>query len=63
MNKEFKDLQDLYDTIEDLQRTINSMDLEPSLNETEKVLSVPTDELDVVCVALDVVKKYKELKK
>ena len=63
MNKEFKDFQDLYDTIEDLQRTINSMDLEPSLNETEKVLSVPTDELDVVCVALDVVKKYKELKK
>ena len=62
MNKEFKDLQDLYDTIEDLQRTINSMDLEPILNETEKVLSVPTDELDVVCVALDVVKKYKELK-
>ena len=46
MLEEFKDLQNLYDSIEDLERVIKSMDLEPVLNEKERVLAVPTDKTD-----------------
>jgi|TARA_R110000824_G_scaffold84919_1_gene211428 hypothetical protein len=62
MLNEFKDLQNLYDSIEDLERIIKSMDLEPTLNEKERVLAVPTDKTDVLNEALKVVNNYKKLK-
>ena len=62
MLEEFKDLQNLYDSIEDLERVIKSMDLEPTLNEKERVLAVPTDKTDVLNEALKVVSNYKKLK-
>ena len=62
MLEEFKDLQNLYDSIEDLERVIKSMDLEPVLNEKERVLAVPTDKTDVLNEALKVVSNYKKLK-
>jgi len=61
MLEEFKDLQNLYDSIEDLERIIKSMDLEPTLNEKERVLAVPTDKTDVLNEALKVVDNYKLL--
>ena len=62
MLEEFKDLQNLYDSIEDLERIIKSMDLEPTLNEKERVLAVPTDKTDVLNEALKVVQRYNDWK-
>ena len=62
MLEEFKDLQNLYDSIEDLERVIESMDLEPTLNEKERVLAVPTDKTDVLNEALKIVQNYNNWK-
>ena len=62
MLNEFKDLQNLYDSIEDLERVIESMDLEPVLNEKERVLAVPTDKTDVLNEALKIVQNYNNWK-
>lgn len=62
MLEEFKDLQNLYDSIEDLERIIKSMDLEPVLNEKERVLAVPTDKTDVLNEALKIVQNYNNWK-
>lgn len=62
MLEEFKDLQNLYDSIEDLERVIKSMDLEPVLNEKERVLAVPTDKTDVLNEALKIVQNYNNWK-
>ena len=62
MLNEFKDLQNLYDSIEDLERVIESMDLEPTLNEKERVLAVPTDKTDVLNEALKIVQNYNNWK-
>lgn len=62
MLEEFKDLQNLYDSIEDLERIIKSMDLEPTLNEKERVLAVPTDKTDVLNEALKIVQNYNNWK-
>ena len=48
MLEEFKELQNLYESIKDLERVINSMELEPTIT-------------DVLNVALAVVQKYNEL--
>tara|TARA_R110002096_G_scaffold378482_1_gene572563 strand:+ start:294 stop:512 length:219 start_codon:yes stop_codon:yes gene_type:complete len=61
MLEEFKELQNLYESIKDLERVINSMELEPTINEAENVISVPADKTDVLNVALAVVQKYNEL--
>ena len=62
MLEEFKDLQNLYDSIEDLERVIKSMDLDPVLNEKERVLAVPTDKTDVLNEALKIVQNYNNWK-
>jgi len=61
MLNNFKDLQNLYDSIEDLERVIKSRDLKPDFNHKERVLSVPTDEIDILNEALKVVGNYKKL--
>ena len=62
MLNEFKDLNKLYDSIEGLEWVIKSMDLEPTLNEKERVLAVPTDKPDVLNEALKVVQRYNDWK-
>ena len=62
MLNEFKDLNKLYDSIEGLEWVIKSMDLEPTLNEKERVLAVPTDKTDVLNEALKVVQRYNDWK-
>ncbi len=57
----FKDLQTLYESIENLEKVIKSMDLKPDFNHRERVLSVPTDKTDVLNEALKVVRNYKKL--
>tara|TARA_R100001594_G_scaffold139944_1_gene184751 strand:- start:404 stop:610 length:207 start_codon:yes stop_codon:yes gene_type:complete len=61
MIKEFKDLNNLYNSIEDLGRVIKSMNLKPEFNDRERVLSVPSDEIDVLNEAIKVVSNYKKL--
>ena len=61
MIKEFKNLDNLYNSVEDLERVIKSMNLKPEFNHKEKVLSVPTDKIDVLNEAINVVSNYKKL--
>jgi hypothetical protein len=62
MLKELEDLNNLYNSIEDLERVINSMNLKPELNNRERVLSVPADKTDVLNESIKVVGNYKKLK-
>ena len=54
----FKQLQKVCDSIEDLENIINSIDLKPTLNESERVLQVPTDKIDVLIQAKKLIKEY-----
>ena len=54
----FKQLQKVCDSIESLENIINSMDLKPVLNESERVLQVPTDKIDVLIQAKKLIKEY-----
>ena len=54
----FKQLQKVCDSIEGLENIINSMDLKPTLNESERVLQVPTDKIDVLIQAKKLIKEY-----
>jgi len=54
----FKQLQKVCDSIESLENIINSMDLKPVLNESKRVLQVPTDKIDVLIQAKKLIKKY-----
>ena len=58
MLDDFKQLQKVYDSIESLENIINSMDLKPTLNESERVLQVPTDKIDVLIQAKKLIKEY-----
>jgi outer membrane protein assembly factor BamD (BamD/ComL family) len=54
----FKQLQKVCDSIESLENIINSMDLKPTLNKSERVLQVPTDKIDVLIQAKKLIKEY-----
>ena len=54
----FKQLQKVCDSIESLENIINSMNLKPVLNESERVLQVPTDKVDVLIQAKKLIKEY-----
>jgi cell fate (sporulation/competence/biofilm development) regulator YlbF (YheA/YmcA/DUF963 family) len=62
MLKELEDLNNLYNSIEDLERVINSMNLKPELNNRERVLSVPADKTDVLNESIISSPNYKKLK-
>jgi hypothetical protein len=54
----FKQLQKVCDSIESLENIINSMDLKPVLNESKRVLQVPTDKIDVLIQAKKLIIEY-----
>ena len=54
----FNQLQKVCDSIEDLENIINSIDLKPTLNESERVLQVPTDKIDVLIQVKKLIKEY-----